>query len=178
LRKNKHKSSEKTITAFIQELETATTHFWQKMSMQRNTLPKAIICDLDGTLALFGKANPYERDFTKDELSNAVAQVLKWKVEAEHSATTPTALLLVSGRIDKYRDQTEDWLHSHNITYAKLFMRRDGDFRKDVVVKQEIYDREIREKYDVLFVLDDRDQVVKMWRRNGIVCFQVAEGNF
>jgi hypothetical protein len=25
---------------------------------------------------------------------------------------------------------------------------------------------------------DDRDKVVKMWRDNGIICFQVAPGDF
>jgi hypothetical protein len=56
-------------------------------------------------------------------------------------------------------------------------MRKDGDFRADNVVKQEILDAHI-DKDRVLFVLDDRQQVVDMWRRNGLTCFQVAEGNF
>lgn len=146
--------------------------------MANTALPKAVICDLDGTLALFGKANPYERDFTKDELSSAVAQVLKWMVEAEQDEDTPTQLILVSGRTDKFRGPTEHWLRSQGITYVSLHMRKEGDNRKDVVVKQEIYEHHIKDNYDVLFVLDDRDQVVKMWRDNGLVCFQVADGNF
>ena len=56
-------------------------------------------------------------------------------------------------------------------------MRQDGDFRRDDIVKQEILDKYI-DKDRVLFVLDDRDQVVDMWRRNGLTCFQVAEGDF
>ena len=56
-------------------------------------------------------------------------------------------------------------------------MRKDGDFRADYIVKQEIYDMHIKGK-NVLFVMDDRQQVVDMWRRNGLKCFQVAEGNF
>jgi len=34
------------------------------------------------------------------------------------------------------------------------------------------------DKDDIFMVFDDRDQVVKMWRDNGIVVFQVADGNF
>jgi hypothetical protein len=30
----------------------------------------------------------------------------------------------------------------------------------------------------LMAVFDDRDKVVAMWRRNGVACFQVAEGNF
>jgi len=50
--------------------------------------------------------------------------------------------------------------------------------RKDVIIKQEIYEEHIKDKYDVLFVMDDRNQVVEFWRSIGLTCFQVAEGNF
>jgi hypothetical protein len=32
--------------------------------------------------------------------------------------------------------------------------------------------------YNPTLVFDDRSRVVEMWRKNGIKCFQVAEGNF
>ncbi len=57
-------------------------------------------------------------------------------------------------------------------------MRQEGDTRKDVLVKQEIYEREIKGRYNVLFVLDDRQQVVDGWRALGLTVFQVAPGDF
>jgi len=57
-------------------------------------------------------------------------------------------------------------------------MRPAGDIRKDVLIKQEIYEREIKDKYNVLFVLDDRQSVVDGWRSLGLTVFQVAEGQF
>jgi hypothetical protein len=57
-------------------------------------------------------------------------------------------------------------------------MRVAGDHRKDSIVKQEIFENHIDGMFDVQFVLDDRDQVVTMWRSLGLQCFQVAEGNF
>ena len=57
-------------------------------------------------------------------------------------------------------------------------MGNADDSRKDSIVKQEIYEMCIKDKYNVLFVLDDRDQVVNMWREQGLKCLQVAEGNF
>jgi hypothetical protein len=57
-------------------------------------------------------------------------------------------------------------------------MRPVGDMRKDSVVKAEIFDREIRGRYHVVAVFDDRDQVVKTWRSLGLTVFQVAEGSF
>jgi hypothetical protein len=57
-------------------------------------------------------------------------------------------------------------------------MREAGDSRKDSIVKQELYERHIKPSYDVFVVLDDRNQVVDMWRSLGLVCLQVAPGDF
>jgi len=59
-----------------------------------------------------------------------------------------------------------------------LLMRPYGDSRQDSVVKQEIYRKQIAPYFDVAWVYDDRDQVVKMWRDEGLTCMQVAPGNF
>jgi hypothetical protein len=58
-------------------------------------------------------------------------------------------------------------------------MRKAKDYRKDAIIKREIFDREISGKYRIEFVLDDRDQVVDMWRKDlKLNCFQVNYGNF
>jgi predicted kinase len=64
------------------------------------------------------------------------------------------------------------------VPYEALHMRAEGDMRKDSIVKVEIFDREIRDKYNVIAVFDDRDQVVDAWRALGLAVFQVAEGDF
>jgi len=86
-------------------------------------------------------------------------------------------ILIVSGRPTSDAGiSTEEWLKTNNISYKHLFMRNGGDHRDDFIVKQEICD--LLPKDRIAFVLDDRDQVVKMWRDNGIKCLQVADGNF
>ena len=57
-------------------------------------------------------------------------------------------------------------------------MRKEGDNRPDEVVKEEIFNENIRGNYSVRFVLDDRSKVVDMWRQLGLKCLQVAEGDF
>lgn len=93
-------------------------------------------------------------------------------------------ILFVTGRPDKYRVSTEQWLHKHlpflndfGDSY-KLFMRSHGDYRKDFIVKNEIYHNEIIDKYHVMFVIEDRKQVVDMWRQLGLVCLQCDNGNY
>jgi hypothetical protein len=56
-------------------------------------------------------------------------------------------------------------------------MRAEGDTRRDSVVKRELLDR-IGEFYDVQAAIDDRQQVVDMWRAAGLLCLQVAPGDF
>jgi hypothetical protein len=139
-------------------------------------LNKVIICDIDGTLALLGDRDRYDPTTGEDLLNNPIANILK---VYNNQNLFPVELVLVSGREDKYRDITEKWLTKHGITHYKgLYMRKTGDFRKDTIVKKELYEKYIKGKYDVLFVLDDRDQVVRMWRDEGLTCLQVAYGNF
>jgi len=57
-------------------------------------------------------------------------------------------------------------------------MRQAGDKRRDSIVKLELFDRHVRDYYDIAFVLDDRQQVVDAWRVIGLTVFQVAPGDF
>lgn len=68
--------------------------------------------------------------------------------------------------------------NDNNIYYDELYMRTPGDMRKDFVIKKELYDAKIKNKYNVQFVLDDRNQIVDMWRGLGMTCLQVDYGNF
>ncbi len=141
---------------------------------QNKDLPPAIICDLDGTLAIINHRNPFDAsNCIKDELNEPIAEIVK----TYHAKGC--AILLLSGRTDNYKEQTIAWLEKHQIPYDKLMMRRANDFRKDSIIKKEIVDNQILNKYFVRFVLDDRNQVVDMWRHEiGFACLQVNYGNF
>ena len=150
---------------------TQTTFMAEK---QDTNLPKAIICDIDGTLALMGNRNPYDAtNSDKDNLNDAVATVLKtFSANGYH-------ILLVSGREEIFREPTVRFLERFAIPCQHLWMRRAKDYRKDAIIKKEIFDREVAGKYYIEFVLDDRDQVVEMWRKETkLNCFQVNYGAF
>ena len=87
-------------------------------------------------------------------------------------------IILLSGRPDDCREPTKQFLKKNKIPYDELFMRKSGDQRKDAIIKRELYEENIRDKYNVRFILDDRDQVVDMWRQLGLPCFQVNYGKF
>jgi predicted kinase len=141
---------------------------------QNQTLPKAIICDLDGTLALMNGRNPFDASrCDEDVLNNPVANVLI------NYKNLGYKIILLSGREDKFEAPTLRFLENHKIEFDVLLMRKTADNRKDSIIKKEIFDAEIRENYFVEFVLDDRNQVVDMWRNElKLPCFQVYYGDF
>lgn len=133
-----------------------------------------ILCDIDGTLAhMNGRRGPFEwHKVDRDDVDEILADRLK-----KHHLNKEK-VILVTGRDESCRELTEYWLNYYNIPYYDLLMRKKDDFRKDSIIKQEIFEIQIKNQYNVLFVYDDRDQVVKMWRELGIKVFQVNEGNF
>lgn len=90
-------------------------------------------------------------------------------------------IIFVTGRPEKSRSDTANWLMYHTgieATRANLFMRPDGDHREDKDLKREIYEQKIKDKYEIRGVFEDRQQCVDMWRSLGLTCFQVANGNY
>jgi predicted kinase len=133
-------------------------------------LPDCVIIDLDGTLSLLNGRNPYDASTCEDDLLNEPVY------ELYKSYYPSKKIVLVSGRKDTWKDQTISWLDKHNIRYDALYMRAELDQRKDSVVKQEIYEAYIKNVYNVHAVIDDRPQVLRMWRDNGLFTINVGHG--
>jgi predicted kinase len=139
---------------------------------QNKKLPKCIIVDIDGTLALINGRNPYDDTLVHtDKVNERVADIV-------NNYRPDYTVFIVSGRQDSCKEVTEKWLRDNHIIYNNLLMRKTGDTRKDSIIKQEIYEEHIKDKYFVEFVLDDRDSVCAMWREQGLLCLQVYYGNF
>jgi len=155
-----------------------------------------IIFDLDGTLAnidtrmqLATGGNSTESDHKK----------INWKVLHDPKnieLDTPKTPILVmckllyedgykiyifSGRSDKTKEATINWLERWSIPYHKLVMRpsttKEENFMPDEILKYKMIEQHA-DRDDVLCVYDDRTKVVDMWRSVGLTCFQVAPGDF
>lgn len=145
-------------------------------------LPRAIVVDVDGTLAHNTSRNPYDATlYHTDTVDPVIAEMVNLYRSYFGDELT---VIVCSGRDDTYMPETGQWLTDHGIQYDQILMRpiaKELDLqhkRNDAVVKREIFDEFIRDKYNVLFVLDDRDRVVEMWRSLGLKVLQVAEGAF
>ena len=140
----------------------------------RKDLPYAFITDIDGTVAhMNGKRGPFEwHNVGVDDPDLPVISTL------QALKSTGAIILAVSGRDGSCRKETEDWLKKHKVPFDALFMRPAGDFRKDSIIKEEIYNNDIKDNYNIVMVFDDRDQVVETWRKLGLKCAQVEPGQF
>ena len=146
--------------------------------VQDKKLPRVIIVDLDGTVALKGDRDIF--DYTKVDQDIPNKLVIK-VVENYLSYGQGNKVIFLSGREDNCFEKTKIWIKD-NIQLmdieSLLLMRKTGDNRNDAIVKKEIFDTHIKDKFYVEFILDDRNRVVDMWRKMGLICLQVAEGNF
>ena len=85
-------------------------------------------------------------------------------------------MVILSGRDAISKTATMSWLRNNGIEFDELRMRPQGTFTPDDVLKKGWLDELGAE--NIFCVFDDRDKVVKMWRDNGLTCFQVNYGNF
>lgn len=135
---------------------------------------EAIIVDVDGTLAHIADGrNPYDASRAmNDELDDAVSVITAMAYQNGYK------VIILTGRSAEHRQVTEEWLEANGVPYDELYTRAEGDTRKDSIVKEELYRTHVEPRYRVKFVLDDRNQVVDMWRNIGLKCLQVDYGNF
>lgn len=148
-------------------------------------MTKYVIVDIDGTLADCS----HRRDYLKGD--NGYPDWDKFFSEMDSDpCITPirdlvndlqrcgTKILLCSGRPERYRQLTSNWLAENGVYYSELHMRADGDYRSDVLVKKDMFRLFHLRNLDIDFVIDDRQSVVDMWREQGLICLQCAPGDF
>lgn len=140
-------------------------------------LEDCILVDIDGTLANHEKRSPFEyHKCLRDKPNEGVVDLVK-------SMSKDYEIIILTGRENityddshMFRtvlDYTKEWLRLNSVPYHEIFIRSEGDHRKDYIIKKELYEKNIKDKYNVKFVVDDRWQVVKMWRELGLTVFDV-----
>ena len=142
---------------------------------------RIVIFDIDGTLADVSERihhvrrkpknwNAFFAGIAQDKAIHAMVALCNMLYDAG------VRIILCSGRNERHRPETVEWMARHGVRYHELILRRDSDMRSDVVVKREMLAGIDREK--ILFVVEDRTRVVEMWRSEGLVCLQCAPGEF
>ena len=157
-------------------------------------MPKIVIFDLDGTLAIIdyrmrlatggktteGNYKKINWDILHDpaniELDVPNVPIVEiCRLLAEDGYT----IYIFSGRSDKTATATLSWLSRNKVPFKKLVMRphKTMGFVPDEILKKDMLDKHL-DINNIFMVVDDRQKVVDMWRSLGLTCLQVAEGNF
>ena len=142
----------------------------------KNDKARAIIVDIDGTLAHSPQRNPYDYS----QVINDVCDPRIKELVEMYRNNMGTEIIILSGREGNKAcfDATINWLDQHDIIYHELHMRKEGDHREDSIVKEELYRKHVEPYFETILVIDDRSRVVKMWRKIGLKCIQVERGEF
>lgn len=141
--------------------------------------PPAVVVDLDGTLAstrwrehhLAGDHRDWAAFFGgmgNDAPVQPLVALTGWL--GDH-----TDVVVVTGRPADYEPTIRRWLGDHDVVYTRLLMRRRGDYRSDVEVKRDLYQRHVAPNWDVQLVIDDREQVVDMWRQQNLYVLRATD---
>lgn len=129
-------------------------------------LPTCVLCDIDGTLAYSPERSVYDYKKVDKDLPN------KKLIEVLQRLNLP--VIILSGRESSCAQETIEWLERNNIQFKGIAMRKQGDSREDSIVKEEMYNGVIKDKWNVLCVFDDRPRVIRMWKKLGLMVCDVS----
>lgn len=147
--------------------------------MNRNV----IVVDLDGTLcnsrhrehlAAAGQWDEFHSGLSEDEPWNDVKLLIDLLGQIE-----PYVIVGLTGRNEKFRLATLQWLDDQEIVLDALLMRHNDDYRSDHELKPAMLEEFLLQPTErVWFILEDRDKVVEAWRNLGYNCWQVRPGGY
>jgi predicted kinase len=166
--------AKKDIQALVNEVATSALPT-QSAFKQDESLPKALLFDIDGNVAhMNDKRGPFE--WHKVDMDDPDENILN----LARALSKSYKIVFMSGRDESCRELTIEWLQAYyKNEEIELYMRPKNNFQKDNLVKLDLFNKYVKDKYYIEAVFDDRDQVVAMWRNElGLKCVQTAYGNF
>ncbi len=145
-----------------------------------------IVCDMDGTLSNH-EHRVYHVAEKGNESDDEEWEAYHSKMHLDKPYKAEQILLrmfyrlgfniaICTAREEIFKEQTIEWLWRNHINFNRLYMRAEKDYRPGAEIKEEILLKKMANK-KILFVLEDRESVVAMWRKNGVTCFQCRPGN-
>lgn len=136
-------------------------------------MKRAVMTDLDGTLALATHRRYSQFEHVSTDTPDPFVRDILFNL----TQNDERALIVVTGRpdLDNCRSDTEQWIQEvADLPLELLLMRDANDHSPDTLVKQRLFRENIVGQYTVDLVLEDKPSLVKMWRNEGLRCYEVA----
>jgi predicted kinase len=131
-----------------------------------------VVVDMDSTICVNLTGRPFYTDDWAEKCIYDTPLTGPISILRAQKMTGTCDVIILTGRREDGRAQTEEWLKTYNVPYDRLFMRGINDYTKGDAFKEKILNEFILPKYNVLFAMDDDNKCVQMYRRNGIICLQ------
>ncbi len=141
----------------------------------------AIIVDVNGTLGdctnrmQFLNAEPRDWEgFFRHMMVDTPVDFVHRFCNAQRNEPFWCEVILTTGAPERYRDLMEKWLEQNQVQYDHLYMRGNHEYIKGYVWKKKLYLDELRHKFDVVCILEDKEECANMYRELGLHCWLVA----
>lgn len=157
---------------------TSIKEMLSKQPLPNKDLPDCIIVDMDATLCFNTEMRPFFGPGAAENMIKDVPNIPICNLARNYCDAADCALIVITGRDESCREATMNWLDNHWLHPTELLMRPEGSFISGSEQKRIIYENEIKDKYNVVFVLEDNSKVVQMYRDLGLTVLQVNEGKF
>jgi predicted kinase len=132
-------------------------------------LPKAIVFDVDGTLAKMNGRGPFDWKRVGEDLYRGdICGMLEGYVHLGYH------IVIATGRDGICEGITRDWLERGSIDPDDFYIRPEGNTEKDYVIKERML-WEMEKKWNVIAWVDDRPQVSRHLRLLGVNIIQVGD---
>lgn len=173
IKRNRKRSNSVPMDVILSMYRNHIAPFKEEHVKYDDTLDEAIVVDVDGTLAHIDSSNPrdpYDASRAAEDLLDDAVSIIT-SLSYQHGYR----VIILTGRHSGHLGVTEEWLAAKGVDYDEIYSREEGDDRPDWIIKQELFDKHVRGKYNVKFVIDDRPQVCRMWRSLGLKVLQVGD---
>lgn len=136
---------------------------------------KAVIIDIDGTIAQHTERDVY--DFNRVDEDLPKSKVIDW---ISNNIDDQTFIVFLTGRHEWCYKKTHGWILKyfmklHPRSEWVLLMKPNTDYRSSPISKRELYEKNVKPYYDVLFAIDDMEKNTNMWKREcGLTTYLVS----
>lgn len=173
IKRNRKRANNVPMEAILNMYRKYIAPYREEHVKYNDALDEAILVDIDGTLAHIDGDNPrspYDASRAMEDVLDDAVSVL-----ASMCYQHGYRVIILTGRHSGHLQVTKDWLAANGVEYDEIHCRDEEDTRADYIVKRELFEQHVKDKYNVKFVVDDRPQVCRMWRSLGLKTLQVGD---
>jgi acid phosphatase class B len=131
-----------------------------------------ILCDIDGTIA----NNDHRQHFLEGQkdwegfflamlddvpIQLVIDEIIQHQLKGKK-------IIFLTGRPERYREQTEKWLKEYFNFPLKVLMRKDNDLRHKVIAKQEILEKNKVSHHQIFMVYENDEELISFWKQKEV----------